>query len=76
MVHFGVFVTNGDNETANQVFVDSGFDLDVTASDNSANSGGDLFFLSFGEGGGGGDFDWGESGFGLDDSGIEIVRKG
>ena len=75
VVHFGVFVANGDNETANEFGINCGFDVNVTGANDGGNGGGDLFLLGFAQSGGGGDFHWGETGFGLHDSAVKNSEK-
>merc|ERR1711887_281430 len=74
MVHFGVFIANRDNETANEIFFDLSGNLNVTASNNSCDSGGNFFFLGFAQSRSSSDGDWGESGFSLDNSGMNITN--
>jgi len=71
VVHFGVFVADGNNKTANEFGINSGFDVNVTGANNSGNGFSDLFLLGFAQSGSGGDGDWGETGFGLHDSAVD-----
>merc|ERR1712187_251686 len=74
MVHFGVFIANRDNKTANQIFVNLSGNLNITTSNNSGNSGGNFFFLGFAQSSSGSDGDWGETGFSLNNSGVNLTN--
>ena len=74
MVHFGVFIANRDNKTTNEIFIDLGSNLNITASNDGGNSCGNFLFLGFAQSSSRSDGNWSETGFGLNDSGVNFTN--
>jgi len=72
MLHFGVLVTDADNETADNIRVDAGADFDIATANNGSNGITDLLLLRFAELNGARDVDWRKARLGLHDSRVHL----
>jgi len=72
MLHFGVLVTDADDEAADDVRVDAAANLDVATANNRGHGVTDLLLLGFAELDGARHVHWGKTGLGLHDSRVHL----